>query len=126
MYPQYLYKNSSNTSYFFGSCIPLDLRHLYQGRKLFRISLKCGNKVISKKICLHLNIQIENLYEQIRMDKIHKYVSDLTSFDEGQSYFSRMKKHSSRRFKEITERLREEGKKRKEKKEQRKELVARG
>ena len=69
MYPQYLYKNSSNTSYFFGSCIPLDLRHLYQGRKLFRISLKCGNKVISKKICLHLNIQIENLYEQIRMGK---------------------------------------------------------
>ena len=69
MYPQYLYKNSSNTSYFFGSCIPLDLRHLYQGRKLFRISLKCGNKVISKKICLHLNTQIENLYEQIRMGK---------------------------------------------------------
>lgn len=69
MYPKYLYKNSSNTSYFFGSCIPLDLRHLYQGRKLFRISLKCGNKVISKKICLHLNTQIENLYEQIRMGK---------------------------------------------------------
>ena len=61
-----------------------------------------------------------------RMEKIHKYVSNLTSFDEGLSYFHRMKKHSSRRFKEITERLREEGKKRKEKKEQRKELVARG
>ena len=52
------------------------------------------------------------------MDKIHKYVSDLTSFDEGQSYFSRMKEHSSRRFKEITKMLREEGKKRREKKEQ--------
>ena len=62
---------------------------------------------------------------QRRMDKIHKYVSDLTSFDEGSSYFNRMKKHSSRRFKEITERLREEGKKRREKKEQRKEMVAR-
>ena len=67
MYPQYLYKNKSNTSYFFGSSIPLDLRHLYQGRKLFRISLRCGNKVISKKICLHLNKQIETIYEQIRM-----------------------------------------------------------
>jgi hypothetical protein len=62
-----------------------------------------------------------DINNQRRMDKIHKYVSDLTSFDEGSSYFNRMKKHSSRRFKEITERLREEGKKRKEKKEQRKE-----
>lgn len=51
-----------------------------------------------------------------RMEKIHKYVSNLTSFDEGQSYFSRMKKHSSRRFKEITAKLREEDKKRREKK----------
>ena len=63
---------------------------------------------------------------QRRMDRIHKYVSDLSSFDEGLSYFHRMKKHSSRRFREITERLREEGKKRKEKKEQRKEMDARG
>ena len=60
---------------------------------------------------------------QRRMDRIHKYVSDLSSFDEGQSYFSRMKKHSSRRFKEITKMLREEGKKRREKKEQRKEVI---
>jgi len=67
MYPQYLYKNKSNTSYFFGSYIPLDLLHLYDGRKMFRISLRCGNKVISKKICLHLNKQIETIYEQIRM-----------------------------------------------------------
>ena len=52
---------------------------------------------------------------QRRMDRIHKYVyGDLSSFDEGLSYFHRMKKHSSRRFKEITEKLREEGKKRKE------------
>ena len=63
---------------------------------------------------------------QKRMDRIHKYVSDLSSFDEGLSYFHRMKKHSSRRFKEITKMLREEGKKRKEKKEQRKEMDARG
>ena len=67
-----------------------------------------------------------NINNQRRMDKIHKYVSDLTSFDEGKSYFFRMKKHSSRMFKEITERLREEGKKRREKKEQRKEMDARG
>mgnify|MGYP003324665729 CR=1 FL=1 len=68
-----------------------------------------------------------DINNQRRMDKIHKYVyGGLTSFDEGSSYFNRMKKHSSRRFREITERLREEGKKRKEKKEQRKELVARG
>jgi len=67
-----------------------------------------------------------DINNQKRMDRIHKYVSDLTSFDEGKSYFFRMKKHSSRRFKEITERLREEGKKRREKKEQRKEMDARG
>ena len=48
---------------------------------------------------------------QRRMDKIHKYVSDLTSFDEGSSYFNRMKKHSSRRFKEITKSLREQDRK---------------
>ena len=54
---------------------------------------------------------------QRRMDRIHKYVyGGLTSFDEGLSYFHRMKKHSSRRFKEITKMLREEGKKRREKK----------
>jgi len=58
----------------------------------------------------------ENNYK--RMCKIHKYVNDLTSFDEGLSYFHRMKKHSNRRFKEITAKLREESKKRKEKKEQ--------
>ena len=62
---------------------------------------------------------------QRRMDKIHKYVNDLTSFDEGKSYFHRMKKHSSRRFKEITKSLREQDRKRKEKKEQRKEMDAR-
>ena len=60
----------------------------------------------------------ENNYR--RMCKIHKYVNDLTSFDEGLSYFHRMKKHSNRRFKEITAKLREESKKRKEKKEQKK------
>jgi len=69
MYPQYLYKNKSNTSYYFGSYIPLDLLHLYDGRKMFRISLRCGNKVISKKICLYLNKQTQILYEQIRMGK---------------------------------------------------------
>jgi hypothetical protein len=68
-----------------------------------------------------------DINNQRRIDKIHKYVyGGLTSFDEGLSYFHRMKKHSSRRFKEITKRLREEGKKRSEKKEQRKEMDARG
>ena len=57
-----------------------------------------------------------DINNQKRMDKIHKYVSDLSSFDEGLSYFHHMKKHSSRRFREITKILREEGKKRKEKK----------
>ena len=61
-----------------------------------------------------------NINNQRRMDKIHKYVNDLTSFDEVLSYFNRMKKHSNRRFLEITKRLREESKKRKEKKEQKK------
>ena len=66
--------------------------------------------------------RFRDVNNQRRMDKIHKYVyGGLTSFDEGKSYFFRMKKHSSRRFKEITKRLREEDKKRREKKEQRKE-----
>jgi len=69
MYPQYLSKNNSNTSFFFRSYIPKDLRHLYDGRKMFRISLRCGNKVISKKICLYLYQQTQILYEQIRMGK---------------------------------------------------------
>jgi len=67
MSPHYLYKNKYNTSYYFGSYIPLDLLHLFDGRIKFLLSLKCGNKVISKKICLHLNKQIETIYEQIRM-----------------------------------------------------------
>ena len=69
MYPHYLYKNKSNTSYFFLSYIPLDIRHLFDGRIKFLLSLKCGNKVISKKICLYLNKQTQILYEQIRMGK---------------------------------------------------------
>ena len=69
--------------------------------------------------------RFRDVNNQRRMDRIHKYVSDLTSFDEGLSYFHRMNKHSNRRFKEITKRLREEGKKRREKKEQRKEMDAR-
>ena len=69
MLPQYLYKNHTNTSFYFGSYIPLDLQHLYQGRKMFRISLKCCNKVQSKRICLHLNKKIKTTYEQIRMGK---------------------------------------------------------
>ena len=36
---------------------------------MFRISLRCGNKVISKKICLYLNKHTQILYEQIRMGK---------------------------------------------------------
>ena len=56
-----------------------------------------------------------DINNQRRMDKIHKYVNDLTSFDEGLSYFHRMKKHSNRRFIAITKMLREEGKKRREK-----------
>ena len=69
MYPQYLSKNNSNTSFFFRSYIPKDLLHLYDGRKMFRISLRCGNKVISKKICLYLYQETQILYEQIRMGK---------------------------------------------------------
>ena len=69
MLPQYLSKNNSNTSFFFRSYIPKDLLHLYDGRKMFRISLRCGNKVISKKICLYLNKLTKQLYEQIRMGK---------------------------------------------------------
>jgi len=69
MFPQYLYKNNSTSSFFFCSYIPLDLRHLYDGRIKFRISLRCGNKVISKKICLYLNKQTQIIYEQIRMGK---------------------------------------------------------
>ena len=69
MSPHYLYKNKYNTSYYFGSYIPLDLLHLFDGRIKFLLSLKCGNKVISKKICLYLNQQTQILYDQIRMGK---------------------------------------------------------
>ena len=56
-----------------------------------------------------------------RMDKIYKYVyGNLTSLEEGMTFFQCMKKHSGKRFKEITKRLREESKKRKEKKERKK------
>ena len=93
-----------------------------------RSSLKNVLKVLKPELYMeYMQGEISNrdrfgdVNNQRRMDRIHKYVSDLSSFDEGQSYFYRMKKHSSRRFKEITKMLREEGKKRREKKEQRKE-----
>jgi hypothetical protein len=73
----------------------------------------------------NLRRQFIQLY-QLRFNWIRTLIKETGKFDEGLSYFHRMKKHSSRRFKEITERLREEGKKRREKKEQRKEMDARG
>ena len=63
-------KYSFSSSFFFRSYIPLDLQYLHQSRNQFRISLKRGNKVESKKICLYLNKQIESHYEQIRMGKL--------------------------------------------------------
>ena len=69
MFPQYLVKNPSNTSFFFRTIIPLDIRDLFGGIKEFRVSLKCVSKVESKKICLHLNNRVETIYEQIRMGK---------------------------------------------------------
>ena len=63
----YLYKKNSTSSYFFCSCIPLDLQHLFGGKIKFRISLNCGSKVLSKKICLFLNKRTQILYEQMRM-----------------------------------------------------------
>ena len=69
MYPVYLTKNKTNTSYYFLSYIPLHLRHLYDGRIKFRISIKCGNKVISKKICMYLKQKTQILYDQIIMGK---------------------------------------------------------
>ena len=67
MSPKYLVKNPSNSSFFFRSYIPLDLRDLYQGKNSFRVSIKCGNKNHSKKICSYLNEIIQELYEEIRM-----------------------------------------------------------
>ena len=69
MYPKYLTKNKSNTSYYYISYIPKDLLCLFDGKIRFRISMKCGNKVISKKICLHLNQITKQLYQLIRMGK---------------------------------------------------------
>jgi integrase len=69
MYPKYLTKNKSNTSYYFVSYIPKDLLYLFDDRKRFRISLRCGNKVISKKISQYLNQHTNYLYNQIRMGK---------------------------------------------------------
>ncbi len=67
---KYLVKNPSNSSFFFRSYIPQDLRDLYQGKNSFRVSIKCGNKNESKKICKHLNKVIKSLYREIRMGKI--------------------------------------------------------
>jgi len=67
---KYLVKNPSNSSFFFRSYIPKDLRDLYQGKNSFRVSIKCGNKNDSKKICKHLNKVIKGLYREIRMGKI--------------------------------------------------------
>ena len=67
---KYLVKNPSNSSFFFRSYIPHDLRDLYQGKNSFRVSIKCGNKNESKKICKHLNEVIKSLYREIRMGKI--------------------------------------------------------
>ena len=67
MTQQYLYK--INTYYYFRSWIPLDLQHLFQRRKMFRVSLRCGSKVESKKLGLYLNQITKNIYEQIRMGK---------------------------------------------------------
>ena len=69
MSPKYLVKNPSNSSFFFRSYIHLDLRDLYQGKNSFRVSIKCGNKNHSKKICSYLNEIIQELYEEIRMGK---------------------------------------------------------
>ena len=69
MYPKYLTKNKSNTSYYFVSYIPKDLLYLFDDRKRFRISLRCGNKVISKKISQYLNQHTKYLYNNIRMGK---------------------------------------------------------
>ena len=99
----------------------------------YRSSLKNVLRVLKPELYMeYMQGEISNrdrfgdINNQRRMDKIHKYVRDLSSFDEGKSYFHRMKKHSGKRFIEITKKLREEGKKRKEKKEQRKEMNARG
>ena len=40
MYRKYLVKNPSNSSFYFRSYIPLDLRDLYQGKIEFRVSLE--------------------------------------------------------------------------------------
>ena len=67
---KYLVKNPSNSSFFFRSYIPKDLSDLYQGKNSFRVSIKCGNKNDSKKICKHLNKVIKGLYREIRIGKI--------------------------------------------------------
>ena len=36
---------------------------------MFRVSLRCGSKVESKKLGLYLNQITKNIYEQIRMGK---------------------------------------------------------
>ena len=69
MYPQYLYKSKTSPSYFFLTYIPKDLLYLFDGRIKFLLSLKCGNKVLAKKISLYLNQHTKYLYNQIRMGK---------------------------------------------------------
>jgi len=69
MYRKFLVKNPSNSSFYFRSHIPLELRPLFGGSIEFRVSLECGNKIHSKKICVLLNQITQSLYQEVRMGK---------------------------------------------------------
>ena len=69
MYRKFLVRNPSNSSFYFRTYIPSDLRNLYHGKIEFRVSLECGNKIHSRKICSRLNRIIQSLYKEIRMGK---------------------------------------------------------
>ena len=69
MYRKFLVKNPSNSSFYFRSYIPLELRPLFGGSIEFRVSLECGNKIHSKKICILLNQITQSLYQEVRMGK---------------------------------------------------------
>ena len=64
--PYLIYSPSSGNSYYFRSWIPKDLRSTFGGLKEFRISLKCGIRSRSNKICRRLNKIVSEIYDQVR------------------------------------------------------------
>ena len=66
----------SDYSYLFVSYIPKDLQNYFKGKTKFRVSLKSGIYIESRRLSQSLQIVMQRIYEEIRSMK-----SDLTLDD---------------------------------------------